>query len=265
MTAGLPKVGIRTLVLLLCIVMVLLLNGLAFGQDVQTGSNTAADLIEDNTILSPIQKDTLTGLLNDALTGGFLTDDEALTLLNAGLGALTSDNVDAIVQALEIVLNAVNEGQVDPEGAITALTQAMESEDPVGTLEDLLNEQASPPGILNAISRAAFAVGYTQTDSQVLLEKVNAVISEELPPGIVLRVVKDALRSGLVDPVEQLTALRNLIVEEGESPGQAATKVTGKGQYKSQDEEQNGDQGAKGKGKGKGKPKKDNKGQGKKG
>ncbi|MCK4392048.1 hypothetical protein KAX17_04015 [Candidatus Bipolaricaulota bacterium] len=264
MTAGLPKVGIRTLVLLLCIVMVLLLHGLTFGQDVQTGSNTAADLIEDNTILSPIQKDTLTGLLNDALTGGFLTDDEALTLVNAGLGALTSDNVDAVVQALEIVLNAVNEGQVDPEGAITALTLAMESEDPVGTLEDLLNEQASPPGILNAISRAAFAVGYTQTDSLVLLEKVNAVISEELPPGIVLRVVKDALRSGL-DPVKQLTALRGLIVEEEESPGQAATKVTGKGQYKSQDEEQNGDQGAKGKGKGKGKPKKDNKGQGKKG
>jgi len=269
MTAGLPKVRKRMSVFLVTLVVVAFFCGGAFGQEVQTESQTAYDVILGSTSLDPSQQDSLTGLLGEALAGGFLSDEEALALVNVGLGSATSDNVDSAVQALELVLNSLNEGGVDSETALATLTEAMGSEDPVGTVEDLLREHTAPPGVLNAISSPTFAAWYFegQTDSVVLAQTVNRLFAEDVPPGILVRVAKHALRTDQ-DPVAMLLELEELILDDDEiSWGQAACKVTGKGQNKNQEEEQNAQSkpsnaGGKGKAKGKDKSNKGNKGKG---
>jgi len=65
-----------------------------------------------------------------------------------------------------------------------------------------------------------------------------------LPPGIVVRVLKDALRSGLdADDLTSMLADAGSLVNDGTPPGQAVNQVTGQGEFKNthqhQEQEEN--------------------------
>lgn len=257
MTAGLPKV------LAVAIAVGIAVFGSAIaviGQEVQTPSYTlpgAASIVEGSTALAPEDQAPLLDLLEEAGVGGYLTDEQAIAILgSAGLPDLAEGDVEGVAQvvaALTMVLNAINAETIDPEGALAALAVAMGEESPLDALAALLDEQASPPGVLNAIWNAALKVGYVQSQSATLLAQIEIAIQQGVPPGIVVRVAKDALRAGL-SAEEQIALVAELLADGETSPGHAANAVTGKGKP-------NGQASASGK---PDKPKKDNKGQGKK-
>lgn len=73
-----------------------------------------------------------------------------------------------------------------------------------------------------------------------VLARVDALIAEDVPSGIALRVAKDLLRAGL-DPDEiiaELDGLETSIADAGTSPGKAANEVTSGGQNRNQNQEQ---------------------------
>lgn len=239
-------------------VLVLSLGVVALGEEVQTDSHTlpgAASIVEGCIALT--DQALLLDLLETAGAGGFLTDEQAMQILAvAGVPSLDGSDPEweATVQsALIMVLNAINTSMIDPEGALLALAVALEENAPLEALTALLDEQASPPGILNAIWNAAVRLGYVQTDSGTLFARIEIAVQSGVPPGIAVRIAKDALRSGL-DPEEQISLLVEILAVEGTSPGQAANQATDKGKNESAVASSNKPD----------KPKKDNKGQNKK-
>ena len=122
--------------------------------------------------------------------------------------------------AKNMVLEAINTSMIDPAGAITALSVALASDTPLESLAALLDEQASPPGILNAIGNAAVRYGYIQTDSSTLFASIELAVQAGVPPGLVVRTAKDALREGL-SPEEQIALLVELLADGETSPGNA--------------------------------------------
>jgi len=224
----------KTTALLLALgsIAVIVCGGIAFGQDVQTGSYTlpgASAIILGSTSLT--NQTGLLDLLETAGTGGFLTDDQAIAILNAaGIGSLgegDSQTAAQVQNALVMTLTAVNAGTIDPEGAVTALNLAMGQGDPLGALSAVLDEEASPAGVLTAIGNAALRAGYVQSESTALLDQVKIAIQEGVPPGIAVRVAKQALRSGL-SPQEQVARVAALLEDGDTPPGQAANAVTEK-------------------------------------
>jgi hypothetical protein len=84
-----------------------------------------------------------------------------------------------------------------------------------------------------AIRNALNGAGYVQTQSTALASQVKSAIADDgLPPGIAVRVVKQALRGG-DDPS---TVFANLLsyIEDGMSPGQAANLALDKGNQSDQ-------------------------------
>lgn len=249
MTAGLPKFVIRLLLFLACLTTLFTVTGLVFGQEDPTGTPTlepptlddVVAAIEGSTLLSDEQKAGLIGGFSTAVNEAYLTIEEAFALLDiAKFDQLTNeDEADFATNALETVLAALNAGEVDFEGASVSLAEAIESGSEDG-LDDSLDELTTPPGILNAIGNAAAKVNYDDAALAALFEQVEQLIFDGVPPGIVLRVTKDALRSGL-DPTEIETQLDELgaLIAGGASPGNAANAVTGKGQNKHREQEQN--------------------------
>ncbi|MCK4570729.1 hypothetical protein KAT84_02145 [Candidatus Bipolaricaulota bacterium] len=239
-------------------VLVLSLGVVALGEEVQTDSHTlpgAAGIVEGCGAFT--EQALLLDLLETAGAGGFLTDEQAMQILTvAGVQSLDGSDPEgeAIVQsALIMVLNAINASMIDAEGAVSVLAVALEEGAPLEALAALLDEQATPPGTLNAIWNAAVKAGYVQTDSGTLFAQIEIAVQTGTPPGIIVRVAKDALRSGL-DPDEQISLLVELLAVEETSPGQAANQATGKGKNES----------AAASSKKPDKPEKDNKGQNKK-
>lgn len=256
MTAGLPKFVMRLVLFLACLVTLFVVTGLVFGQEDPTGTPTfepstlepptletptledATAAIEGSELLSDEQKAGLIGAVSTAVNEAYLTIEEAFALLDiAQLDQLTDeDEASFTASALETVLAALNAGEVDFEGASTSLAEAIESGSEDG-LDDSLVDLTTPAGILNAIGNAAAKVDY---DDAALLQQVQQLISDGVPPGIVLRVTKDALRSGL-EPSEIEAQLDELgaLIAGGVSPGNAANEVTGKGQNRNREQELN--------------------------
>jgi hypothetical protein len=248
----------------------MLLNGWALGEEgVQTESATlqdVLDIISGSEAFDEGQKTGLGEAFTAVVTDGYLSAEQALALLDAaGVEGLTSESppedVTFVVEALGLVLDALYAGEIDPDGALQALTEAMES----GSLNDLkddLAEWVTPEGISNVIGREAFAAGYEGDALKDLLDRANLLIADGVPPGIVVRIVKDKLRGGtesedgdLADEtLDTLDELYAYVVDEGLSPGQAANKVEERGKYKDKSGDAEGTTGP-GKGKGKGKAK----------
>lgn len=241
MTAGLPKSGIRLRLFLACLAILVLSNGLVLGQEDPPATPTLEEvvaIIEGNELLSEEQKTGLIGAFSTAVNEAYLTIEEASALLDiAQLDQLTNeDEANFATAALETVLATLATGEVDFEGALTSLATAIETGSLDG-LDDALADQASPPGILNAISKAAKA---GLDDDGVLLDQVEKLISDGVPPGIVLRVAKAGLRSGLEsDVIVGLLSDLGTLIAGGVSPGNAANSVTGQGQNKSKNQELN--------------------------
>jgi hypothetical protein len=259
------------LILFVSLFGLMLLNGWAFGQEeVQTESVTLEDVlgvISGNEAFDDDQKAALEEAFTAVVTEGYLSAEEALALLDAaGVDALASESlpedVAFVADALGLVLEALYAGEIDPEGALQSLTEAMESGSLNG-LKDDLAEWVTPEGISNVIGRAAFAAGYEGDALKDLLDRANLLIADGVPPGIVVRILKDNLRGGTESEdgdlasgtLDTLDELYTYIVDEGLSPGQAANMVAGKGKYKYTEEEQEQNQNQHGKGKAKGKAK----------
>ena len=232
MTAELPK-RTRQIVILLSLAM--LCGLVAFGQDepiLPTGTDPLdgfIDRIETLTILSEDQKTALIDAAATVVDGVSFTAGDATALLDRlGLEQLgEGDDPQPLVGSLLTVFSEVGaEGGLDPLEALLRLDELIAA-----------LESATPEGIRNAISKAA--VNYSG-DLEALLAQVEGLILEGVPPGIVLRVVKDGLRSEEeVDLKAWLTDLGTAILIDGVSPGLAANAVTGKGQNKHQEQENN--------------------------
>jgi hypothetical protein len=249
----------------LSLAFVVLLGGLAFAQEVQTDSLTLDDLIAiiyANEALGDDQKTVLDNGFTSVVEEGYLSVEEALALLDvAGAESWTTEtpaeDVAFVVEALELVLTALHNGRIDPEGALQSLADVMASGS-LNDLKDALAEWVTPEGISNVIGREAFAAGLEGDALKDLLDRANLLIADGVPPGIVVRIIKDKLRTAAESEdgdlaTEALTTLNDLysaVVDEGLPPGQAANKIQGKGKYKAQDDEQTTGKGEKGKGKG---------------
>ena len=276
MTAELPK-RTRQILFLLSLVMC---GIVAFGQDapvVPAETNPLDGFVQRIETLTVLSEDQKTALIDAAATivddVSFTADDATVLLDRLGLDQLVEDeDPQPLVDSLLTVFSEVGvEDGLSPQEALLRLDELIAPQSEL--------EPATPEGIRNAISNAA--VNYSG-DLDALLEQVEGLIFEGVPPGIVLRVVKDGLRSEEdVDLEAWLADLGTAILVDGVSPGLAANAVTGKGQSKHQEQElnQNANQGqneepeneneqnknnAPGNGNARGNNKNDNKGQGKK-
>jgi len=243
MTAELPK-RTRQILLLLSIVIC---GIVAFGQDapvepiLPTETNPLDGFIERIETLTVLSEDQKTALIDAAATivddVSFTADDATILLDRLGLDQLVEgEDPQPLVDSLLTVLSEIGaEGGLDPEEALLRLNELIAAQYEL--------EAATPEGIRNAISNAA--VNYLG-DLDALLALVEGLIFEGVPPGIVLRVVKDGLLSGEeIDLEAWLTDLGTAILVDGLSPGLAANAITGKGHSKHQERElnQNANQG----------------------
>lgn len=221
MIAGLPKLRLLFVVLLLS-----LASSLAFGQEIQTPSSVLDDVIEivwSSSVISSDQATAVSERILAAVEAGVVTPEEVLGMLQDPLGWSEISDPEQLaiaIEALDQVLLGLIEGDIAVGAGADALT-------------DIWVDLATPDGVINAIERAALrALGEDVPEG--LIDEVSQLIAGGIPPGIVLRVTKDALRNG-DDPLELLAALETASTDD--SWGQAANAVTGQGQNKYQEEE----------------------------
>jgi hypothetical protein len=193
------------------------------------------DVIHGAAALNDEQRDALTARFWDAAVEECITDAQGVSLLEAsGLPSLLEgDDPALLVDALFAVLDALAAGTVDPAGANAALTVWAANDGSLEELAGLLDEQLSPPGILNAIGGALTSGGYPQTDSATVFAQVEFLIETGVPPGIVLCVAKQAIRDSAEPEMEHLLGQLQLLgdlIAEGLPPGLAANRVTAHGQ-----------------------------------
>jgi len=220
--AGLPN---RKLLLLACLVTLMGASMAVSAQTTQTSSSTLDDmitLVESNVQATPDQQQLLIEAFTDVIEGGQLTIDQAVEMLTV-LGWSDLDLEEDIAGAVDLLADVV------------AGVAAGEITDPLAAL---LDEDASltPEGVINAMGKAGA--------SDETLAQAEELVASGLPPGIVLRVTKDALRQGLSQ--EEITAMLDELGAEfleGASPGQAANTATGNGSNKNQEQEENANEG----------------------
>ena len=230
--AGLPK-AVSVLLLTLGITMTLAIAGVAEDVqtssvvlppiDVQTPSNVLQpvfDLLDSSMSADPADVEALREGFEAAVASGVLTPEEALAMLELVEWG-TLDDAEALADmsaALQTVLADLTSGEL--------------TDDPLAELTQLLNVLATPAGTLVAIGKAGA--------SEEILDQVSSIVASGVPPGILVRITKEALRDGLsVEEITaQLDAVTAAVEEEGEGAwGQIANDVTGDGEY--QDQEQN--------------------------
>ena len=230
--AGLPK---RKPILLAIPLALLMLGAFATGvsaQTIQTPSGVIdpiiqtpsltlqpmIDVVEANPIATDEQKQALVDAFTTAIGNDEITVDQAVgMLLELDWAALSTD--DEILQAIGLVtdvLAGVASGEID---------------DPIAALIAAYNAALTPDGIVNAIDKAG------ATDETIT--QVEALVASGLPPGIVLRVTKDALRQGRSqEEIDDMLDTLAAAYEDGASAGLAANQATDNGSYKYEEQEQ---------------------------
>jgi len=236
MIAGLPRSVRLGLVLMLSLFC---LGALAFAQeDVQTPPlviDPGTDPIDEQTpadVLQPVydfidlcaaaadaDKDLLKTAFESAVTGGVLTVDQALGMLGV-VGWDTLVDPEIVASALGILGSVLDD-----------LLAGVLTDDPIAVLTLLWNESLTPAGTLNAIGKAGA--------SDAVLAEVSSLVAGGVPPGILVRLTKEALRLGLTEEeilarIEQLGGFEN---PEEVSWGSLANEISGKGNSKHQEEE----------------------------
>lgn len=234
--AGLPKAGPASMLL---VSLLLIVSIGAVAQDVQTPSVVIVPIPDAQTPSSPLEP---VIVLIEGQTAA--TEEQQAALIDAFQSALDASAL-TVEEALEMLALVEWEGVLEPEAfdlryttllTVLADTASGTVADPVSTLAATLNEALTPPGVLNALGKAG--------TGDVALARVSELVADGLPLGIIIRVTKDALRDNLseeeilklLDELERATA-------EDQSWGQAANEVTGQGEFKHQDTEQNENQG----------------------
>ena len=231
--AGLPKSA--------AVVAILIIAGLSFlglAQDVQTPSvvidptddpqtsssplQPVYDLIAINPDVTAEQSASLVAAFEAAYDAGTLSPDQAVEMLAlVGWETLTADgDLGSMLEALQTALAGLASGDI--------------TDDPLAALTDILNLASMPEGTLNALTKAGVA------DEN--LSEVAALVADGMPPGILVRVVKDALRDDPdADPgdISALLAALEAASEEEQGWGQAANEATGQGEFKHNEKEEN--------------------------
>ena len=184
----------------------------------------------------------------DAIGANLLATAEQTQLLIDQLTEAFAVSLLTPAQALEM-LGFVHwesiEAPEDLEEAISLLTDTLSSllageiVDPLAALTSAYNAAMTPDGITNATSKSGV--------SDETLAAAQEIVASGLPPGIVLRVTKQALLDGK-DPAEVLAILAEAYGDPSDpvsSPGQAANEATDRGSYRyeEQEEEQNTNEG----------------------
>jgi len=184
----------------------------------------------------------------DAIGANGLTTAEQTQLLVDQFSEAFAASLLTPAQAFEM-LEFLHWGSIeapeDLEEAFSLLTETLSSliageiVDPVTALSSAYNEAMTPDGITNAISKSGV--------SDETLAAAQEIVASGLPPGIVLRVTKQALLDG-EDPAEILAFLAEAYGDPSDpmsSPGQAANEATDRGSYRyeEQEEEQNTNEG----------------------
>ncbi len=245
MVAGPPKV--RIVVYWFVLVFLLVLPRAALGQDVQSSSLTVGDLITviaDVDTLTDAQKETLSASLLDVAGSGSFSLDELLAVLSlAEIGSVSLAEADFVVAALETAFDVLLFGESDLSTVMNALSGALDTQD-LGVIDGLLQSQVDSSRAANAIEKALTDSEYDETSVDSLLAQANDLIVQGLPPGIVVRVLKDALRSDLdADGLSSMLADVGSLINDDTPPGQAANQVTGQGEFRNthqhQEQEEN--------------------------
>lgn len=228
--AGLPK---RVVAVASSLTIVVLIAFTMAAQDVQSPSDVIDPVIQtpsfilepvivtvqSNSLVSEEEKqlliDTFTAVIEDEL----MTVDQAVEMLmSLGWTSLELEEDIAVALALlDEILGGVAAGEI---------------EDPVAALIGAYNAEMTPDGITNAISKAGA--------SDATLLQAQTLVASGLPPGIVLRVTKAALRGE--EPTQaEIDAMLTLLGDafaDGSSPGQAANAATEQGTYQYEEQEQ---------------------------
>ncbi len=233
MTAGLPKTARAWSLVLLAFAILFLFGTLVSGENVQTGSSTLEGVLNrvmENTLLPPDEQLMLVAAITGAVDAGTVTPDEVGTLLDITSWESAADAAQAefAAQALDSVLNLMIDEQVGFDKAKSYLEKAITS----GKLDEIPSPQSdkSQFGIQTAISHTANRFNYDREAIQTIQAKVNELIENGVPAGIVLRTVDQLIRAGAA-PEEIIAALDALAtsITQGTPPGKAANEATNTG------------------------------------
>ncbi len=220
MMAGLPK---SASLLLISLGLAFSMSLLGMAQEIQIDTNVLQpvfDLIDANA--NSTNQENLKETFENAVTLGVLTPEEALALLEMVQWGTLEESADLANASAAI------------QTILTDLISGALTDDPLAALTQLLNALATPAGTLNAIEKAGA--------SEEVLDQVSGLVAGGVPPGILVRIIKEGLRNGLSmkEITAQLDALAAAVAEsEDVSWGQIANDVTVKGENKHRDQEQN--------------------------
>jgi len=234
MIAGLPESSS----VMICTVLALgILSMVAVSQEVQTPPvviDPGIDPINEQTpadVLQPIydfvdlcvaaadaDKVLLKTAFESVVSGGLLTVDQALGMLEI-VGWDGFADPEMIASAIGVIGSVLDD-----------LIAGVLLDDPIVALTLLWNQALTPAGTLNAIGNAGA--------SDAVLAEVSSLVAGGVPPGILVRLTKEALRLGLTEE-EILARIEQLgdVNPEEVSWGNLANDISGKGENKHQEAE----------------------------
>ncbi|MFC2078165.1 hypothetical protein ACFLTM_05085 [Candidatus Bipolaricaulota bacterium] len=222
--AGLPK---RSTLSVSVVLFLVLISWVSVCQETQTPSTgldpvvfqMIIDAVDLNLVATDEEKALLVDLFAVPVEDGSLDVALVAEMLAAVDWEALDEGIGDVIWLIEGTLAAYAEGLVD---------------DPVAALLEGEETDLTPPGIVNAVTKAGGAEYVAQ---------VQELVASGIPPGIVLRVTKAALRNEDLDVAEALAALAELFATNPNiSPGQAANAVTGSGTNQNQNQNQNEEQ-----------------------
>ncbi len=232
MAAEPPKV--RRLVLA-CFITIVIGSVAAVGEDVQTSSTTLADLlagIHNAPTLTQDQKIQLSADLTDLVNDGTASVSDLSSLLSlVDLGSVSSQGTGFAVAALEAAFEALS-GGLEPATVADALSRALAAGD-VGVIRALSRLQDDSSGAAVAIRDSLATSSYDATAVASLTSQIQGLVSQGVPAGILVRLVKQGLRAGLssFDLTASLAEVGSLITSKHTPPGQAANQVQNQGAF----------------------------------
>lgn len=211
-------VGRRTAALAFFFLLVGLAVG-AWAQDATT-TPTLEEVAALNLVASPEQIQAAVDVLTGSVQAGALTADDALRLLIAADWAALEDgeSIDAMLVTLAELVAGIAAGTLTVDAAVAVLTDSEAS--------------MTPGGFATAITQAGA--------SEATVALAQALVAAGVPPGIVVRIVKQGLnQDALTDEEVQLLLTTLGELADGDAWGQLANEIAQHGSFKHQDREKN--------------------------
>ena len=195
--------------------LIALLGGGLFAQEVQTPSATLEDVItivQENPYVPDELAQVLSAFIASAVEQGALTPEQVLELLaTVGWDQLTDeDAVGFVVRALELALIAVTAEDAAYDEVLSTLVEMAESGE-LGPLASEVQSEAALIGLATALLKS------TQELTPELLEEIEELVSEGVPPGQVVHTVRALIREGASE--EEIVEALEELDEHGPPPG----------------------------------------------